>query len=72
MLACFIIRVTSTEDLVSGGTGDVDDIQASGSNTMAPSQIHQPRIVFTGVSGAMMGKMKEVGRTCASYNCQCN
>ena len=72
MLACFIIRVTSTEDLVSGGTGDVDDIQAGGSNTMAPSQIQQPRIVFTGVSGAMMGKMKEVGRTCALCNCQCN
>lgn len=30
---------------------------------MAPSLIQQPRIVFTGVSGAMMSKMKEVGST---------
>ena len=29
---------------------------------MAPSLIQYPRIVFTGVSGATMSKMKEVGR----------
>ena len=62
-----MIRVINTEDLLSGGTDNVEDNQASGSNTMAPSQIQQPRIVFTGVSGVMMNKMKEVSRLHALY-----
>lgn len=50
---CLLIRVTGSEY-------DVPDDQTSG-NTVVPSLIKQPRIVFTGVSGAMMTKMKEVG-----------
>ena len=50
----FKIRVTDIED--------IDDEQTGDSDAMAPSLIQQPRIVFTGVSGAMMSKMKEVGR----------
>ena len=50
------IRVTDTEGV------DNEEQAAGGSDAMAPSLIQQPRIVFTGVSGAMMSKMKEVGR----------
>jgi len=34
------------------------------SGTVAPSPVKEPRIVFTGVSGAAMTKMKEVCSEC--------
>lgn len=63
LYTCCNPRVTDSCDV----TGEMDDIvgEAGGSDTMAPSLIQQPRIVFTGVSGAVMIKMKEVGgHTC--------
>ena len=60
MCACFIIRITNIDDLTTEET-DTVDAQASG-RSVALSLIQQPRIVFTGVSGAVMIKMKEVSR----------
>ena len=60
-MCLFELRVTNVDDVVTGETDNVDT-QASGGDTVAPSLIQQPRIVFTGVSGAVMIKMKEVGK----------
>jgi len=40
------------------------------SGSVAPSLVKEPRIVFTGVSGAAMTKMKEVCSVCV-FVCVC-
>lgn len=56
----FNIRVTDRDDGIMAEVAE--DIDDEACVTVAPSLIQQPRIVFTGVSGAVMIKMKEVGR----------
>ena len=43
--------------------GDDTEVRESGT-TVAPSLVKEPRIVFTGVSGAAMMKMKQVCSVC--------
>lgn len=56
----FQIRIS--EYLVTKETDGLDNWAASTSYVIAPSLIKQPRIVFTGVYGAVTIKMKEVSK----------
>ena len=49
--------------------GDDAEVRESGT-TVAPSLVKEPRIVFTGVSGAAMMKMKQVCSVCVCV-CVC-
>lgn len=51
-------RVTDRDDSIMAEVAE--DIDDEACVTVAPSLIQQPRIVFTGVSGAVMIKMKEI------------
>jgi len=45
---------------VADSEGEDTEARVVSGATVAPSQTKEPRIVFTGVSGAAMTKMKEV------------